>query len=281
MLLDQRHAGDRAVAPDRRARSSSFAADAARPRVARPPRRAALGAPLHRVAGRLRDRRRRCRRRRTVMLRPGRLARRPRTVLFWAAVALVVAWPTLLGATGAYSERVFGTGSDEYRRVGRAGFLLLARRQLPVLRGRPGPQPRSFVVVAVPALDRWSRCSAATPPAVRLRRRRTPGPVHQAGRRRRPRRRRPRTGRPHCSASATPAWNVVAACVTPADRARVAEEAGRAGRAAWTTSSPLGRRGGRRRHRGDLGQRDRRPVPPPAVLAARGHAASSCSSPRA
>ena len=39
-------------------------------------------------------------------------------LLFWAALALVVAWPTLLAATGAYAEQVYGTGSDEYRRVG-------------------------------------------------------------------------------------------------------------------------------------------------------------------
>ncbi|WP_245821175.1 sugar transferase [Geodermatophilus pulveris] len=51
---------------------------------------------------------------------------RPDTSLFWASLALVVVWPVLLHATGAHAERVFGTGSDEYRAVGRAGFVLLA-----------------------------------------------------------------------------------------------------------------------------------------------------------
>jgi len=40
--------------------------------------------------------------------------------------ALVAAWPLALGVTGAYSTRVFGSGSDEYRRIGRAALLLLA-----------------------------------------------------------------------------------------------------------------------------------------------------------
>jgi exopolysaccharide biosynthesis polyprenyl glycosylphosphotransferase len=75
----------------------------------------------------------------------------PDTALFWAAAALVGAWPMLLQATGAHAERVFGTGSDEYRAVGKAGFLLLAvagfisyAAQLDLSRG--------LVVVAVPAL---------------------------------------------------------------------------------------------------------------------------------
>src|SRR4051794_40144522 len=42
----------------------------------------------------------------------------------WAVVGgcagLLLVWPSLLAVTGAYSPRVFGTGSDEYRRVGRA-----------------------------------------------------------------------------------------------------------------------------------------------------------------
>src|SRR4051794_14660783 len=50
----------------------------------------------------------------------------PANASFWAAAALVVAWPALLVGAGAHSERIFGTGSDEYRVVGRAGFALLA-----------------------------------------------------------------------------------------------------------------------------------------------------------
>jgi exopolysaccharide biosynthesis polyprenyl glycosylphosphotransferase len=71
--------------------------------------------------------------------------------LLWAAAALVVAWPLLLAATGAYSERAFGTGSDEYRRVGRAGFLLLAALAM-VSYAAALDLSRGLVVVAVPAL---------------------------------------------------------------------------------------------------------------------------------
>ncbi|MGK5173050.1 sugar transferase [Geodermatophilus sp. CPCC 205761] len=46
--------------------------------------------------------------------------------LSWVVLALVAAWPLLLHAVGAHSERVFGTGSDEYRAVGKAGLVLLA-----------------------------------------------------------------------------------------------------------------------------------------------------------
>jgi exopolysaccharide biosynthesis polyprenyl glycosylphosphotransferase len=71
--------------------------------------------------------------------------------LFWSALVLVVAWPVLLGVTGAHSERVFGTGSDEYRRVGRAGFLLLALTGF-VSYAMVLELSRAFVVLAMPAL---------------------------------------------------------------------------------------------------------------------------------
>jgi exopolysaccharide biosynthesis polyprenyl glycosylphosphotransferase len=71
--------------------------------------------------------------------------------LFWSALVLVVAWPVLLGITGAHSERVFGTGSDEYRRVGRAGFLLLAITGF-VSYAMVLELSRAFVVLAMPAL---------------------------------------------------------------------------------------------------------------------------------
>ncbi|WP_409329154.1 sugar transferase [Trujillonella humicola] len=71
--------------------------------------------------------------------------------LLWAAAALVVAWPLLLAANGAYGQRAFGTGSDEYRRVGRAGVLLLATLGL-VSYAAALDLSRGLVVVAVPAL---------------------------------------------------------------------------------------------------------------------------------
>jgi exopolysaccharide biosynthesis polyprenyl glycosylphosphotransferase len=71
--------------------------------------------------------------------------------LFWASVSLVLTWPVLLAVTGAYEERTFGIGSDEFHRIGRAGLLLLAglgflsyAAELDLSRG--------LVVVGVPAL---------------------------------------------------------------------------------------------------------------------------------
>ena len=95
------------------------------------------------------------------------------TPLFWAAAALVIAWPALLGATGAYSERVYGTGSDEYLRVGKAGFLLLALASfLSYIAALD--LSRMFVVVAIPALTAvglFGRYAAR----IQLRRRRAHG----------------------------------------------------------------------------------------------------------
>jgi exopolysaccharide biosynthesis polyprenyl glycosylphosphotransferase len=84
-----------------------------------------------------------------VFTRPGGLD--VESNLFWSALVLVVAWPVLLGITGAHSERVFGTGSDEYRRVGRAGFLLLAITGF-VSYAMVLELSRAFVVLAMPAL---------------------------------------------------------------------------------------------------------------------------------
>ena len=84
-----------------------------------------------------------------VLTRPGGLP--PSATLFWAAVALVPAWPLLLSASGAYTERVFGTGSDEYRRVGRAGLLLLAVAGFSSYAAALDLS-RALVVVGVPAL---------------------------------------------------------------------------------------------------------------------------------
>ncbi len=84
-----------------------------------------------------------------VLTRPEGLP--PTPSLFWAAVALVPAWPVLLWACGAHAERVFGTGSDEYRTVGRAGLLLLAIAGF-VSYAAGLDLSRALVVVGVPAL---------------------------------------------------------------------------------------------------------------------------------
>ncbi|RBY89603.1 sugar transferase [Blastococcus sp. TF02A-30] len=71
--------------------------------------------------------------------------------LFWAALALPLTWSLLLALTGAHEERVFGAGSDEYRRVGTAGFAVLAVAGF-VSYAAALDLSRAFVVVAVPAL---------------------------------------------------------------------------------------------------------------------------------
>ncbi len=67
------------------------------------------------------------------------------------AAAMVLAWPLLLLGAGAYEQRVFGTGSDEYRRVARAGFLLLALAGLASFVVHL-QLSRPLVLTAVPAL---------------------------------------------------------------------------------------------------------------------------------
>jgi exopolysaccharide biosynthesis polyprenyl glycosylphosphotransferase len=145
------------------------------------------------------------------------------TPLFWAAIVLVAAWPGVLQATGAHSERVFGTGSEEYRAVGRAGFLLLAVAGF-VSYAAALDLSRALVVVAVPALTlatlvgRFAgRCALR---ALRARGRCTKRVVvvgrgtavlELAGRLRR---------------ENYAGLDVVAACVTPDDRERVADAAG-------------------------------------------------------
>ena len=71
--------------------------------------------------------------------------------LLWASLSLVVAWPALLAVTGAYEARTFGIGSDEFRRVSRAGLLLLAGLGF-VSYAAELYLSRALVVVAVPAL---------------------------------------------------------------------------------------------------------------------------------
>ena len=84
-----------------------------------------------------------------VLIVPG--GHNPQHALVWAAAALVVAWPALLWATGAHAERVFGTGSEEYHRVGRACFLLLALAGF-ISYAAALDLSRALVVIAVPAL---------------------------------------------------------------------------------------------------------------------------------
>ena len=72
-------------------------------------------------------------------------------VLLWACLLLALIWPVLLATTGAYSERLFGTGSEEYRRVSRAGLLLLASAGF-MSYAAELDLSRALVVVAVPAL---------------------------------------------------------------------------------------------------------------------------------
>jgi exopolysaccharide biosynthesis polyprenyl glycosylphosphotransferase len=142
------------------------------------------------------------------------------SVLLWAAAALVLAWPALLVATGAYSERVYGTGSDEFRRVGRAGFLLLALTGF-FSYAAAVDLSRAFVAVAVPALVAVSLLGRYAA-RVQLRRRRARGlctkRVVVVG----------RGGAvldliAHVRRAQYAGMDVVAACVTPDDRSRVAQ----------------------------------------------------------
>jgi exopolysaccharide biosynthesis polyprenyl glycosylphosphotransferase len=220
MLLDQRQAADRTVALTGSASSSAAFA---------PPRPRSLGRAVTPrwvrtytcsliafetvaalVAGGA-----------VVLSRAGSFA--PSTLVFWAAVVLVVAWPTLLGATGAYSERVYGTGSDEYRRVGKAGFLLLALTSFASYAAALDLS-RVFVAAAIPALTALTLVGRYAA-RIQLRRHRAEGRctkrVVVVGRGGAVLELASRLQREHYAG-----LNVVAACVTPGDRARVALEAG-------------------------------------------------------
>jgi exopolysaccharide biosynthesis polyprenyl glycosylphosphotransferase len=220
MLLDQRHVGDGAVALTGGA-SSAFPRVAARPRPLG--RRAepswvrsyttslvAFETVTAAIAGGG-----------TVLGRAGSLD--ASSLLLWAAAALVVAWPALLGATGAYSERVYGTGSDEFRRVGRAGFLLVALTSI-LSYAAALDLSRIFVAVAIPALTAVSLLGRYAA-RIQLRRRRARGlctkRVVVVG----------RGGAvldlvAHVRRAQYAGMDVVAACVPQADRWRVAEIVG-------------------------------------------------------
>jgi exopolysaccharide biosynthesis polyprenyl glycosylphosphotransferase len=143
--------------------------------------------------------------------------------LFWAAIGLVPGWPLVLLAVGAYSERTFGTGSDEYRRVGRAGFLLLAFAGFSSYAAALDLS-RALVVVAVPSLTLVTLLGryAARCQLRRLRARgRCTRRVVVVGRGGSVLELANRVRREHYAG-----LEVVGLCVTPGDRARVAEVAG-------------------------------------------------------
>jgi exopolysaccharide biosynthesis polyprenyl glycosylphosphotransferase len=155
-----------------------------------------------------------------VLTRPGDVS--TSGFLFWAAALLVPAWPLLLRASGAHDERVFGTGSDEYRRVGRAGLLLLALAGF-VSYAAALDLSRALVVVALPllaAVTMLGRYVART----HLRRLRARGRcmkrVVVVGRGGAALELAAQLRREHYAG-----LTVVALCVTPADRARVTEVA--------------------------------------------------------
>ena len=146
----------------------------------------------------------------------------PGSGLLWASLSLVPAWPVLLGITGAYDERTFGIGSDEFRRVGRAGLLLLAGLGFLSFAAELYLS-RALVVLAVPAL-------AVLTLAERYAARRA---MHRARLRGRGVKRVVVVGRggavlelvDRLRRNQQAGLEVVAACVTPGDRSRVARAA--------------------------------------------------------
>src|SRR3954451_10923510 len=59
-----------------------------------------------------------------MIMRPGEEL--PGSPYAWLSVAMPVVWPIALGFSGGYAPKFFGTGSEEFRKVARAGLLLLA-----------------------------------------------------------------------------------------------------------------------------------------------------------
>jgi len=140
--------------------------------------------------------------------------------LSWASLALVVAWPGLLAVTGAYEERSFGIGSDEFHRIGRAGLLLLAGLGF-ISYAAELDLSRGLVVVAVPALTVATVASRYLARRA-LHRQRMQGRcvkrVVVVGRGKAVLELADRLGRTRHAG-----LEVVAACVTPSDRVRVAQ----------------------------------------------------------
>ena len=69
----------------------------------------------------------------------------------WLSVTLPLVWPLTVAVAGAYSPAFYGTGSEEFRKVARAGLLLLAGVSV-VSYGFKLEIARSFVVFTVPAV---------------------------------------------------------------------------------------------------------------------------------
>jgi exopolysaccharide biosynthesis polyprenyl glycosylphosphotransferase len=84
-----------------------------------------------------------------LLIRPGMTL--PTSPYAWLSVALPLIWPLVLGATGAYGPQFFGTGSEEFRKVARAGLLILTSVSI-VSYGAQLAIARSFVVFTVPAV---------------------------------------------------------------------------------------------------------------------------------
>ena len=148
----------------------------------------------------------------------------PRTTqLVVACLALIAAWPGVLALTGAYSPRLLGSGSDEYRLVGRAGLILLALAGFSSYAASLD-LPRTLVVGAIPLL------TLATLIGRNLTRRRLRSLWWQG----RCMRRIVLVGRggavlqlaERLERDRFAGLDVVAACVTASDRARVAEARG-------------------------------------------------------
>ena len=142
--------------------------------------------------------------------------------LFWVAALLVPGWPALLGVAGAHAQRVFGTGSEEYRRVGRAGLLVFALAGF-LSYALDLQLSRALVVVALPVLAVSTALVRYVARGVLVRQRsagrcikrllvvgRGGAVLELVGRMQRER---------------YAGFAVVGACVTPGDQARVAEVA--------------------------------------------------------
>jgi exopolysaccharide biosynthesis polyprenyl glycosylphosphotransferase len=84
-----------------------------------------------------------------LVVRPGEM--RPTSPYAVLALALPLLWPVLLGASGAYSAKLFGTGSEEFRKAARAGIVLLAAVSI-VSYGAQLEIARSFVVFTIPGM---------------------------------------------------------------------------------------------------------------------------------
>jgi exopolysaccharide biosynthesis polyprenyl glycosylphosphotransferase len=84
-----------------------------------------------------------------LAVRPGETL--PGSPYAWLSVVLPLVWPVTVGAVSGYSPRFFGAGSEEFRKVARAGLLLLAGVSV-VSYGFQLDIARSFVVFTVPAV---------------------------------------------------------------------------------------------------------------------------------